>query len=399
MPRYDQGAALTFDINRDRIDIDVSKDIVQHVPAATPFMIIGMRAARQNVATSEFLWWDDPPPAWWTTVDHPSGSGNSYADDGTEIRVVDPSIFVAGDSVKVANSDLSLGEILLVTAVNYSTRVLTVERSYSSAPLGGIAAAVIPHGTNLLKLAPGMVENSLSPNTTKSQPEQFVNYVQTLRTPFDGSWEAEHDRTKTSGNERTRERQNKALLHKLEIERAALWGQRQNDASENRRMTGGVLQFIANDNVYDISSSANGILTEPEFESFLEMGFTYGSAAGKDRKLLLCSPRVGSVINQFAAGRIRTTSGEESYGIRLKEYLSFHGTVYIAVTRTFERDYANMALLLDMDNIKFRTRQATTLRTNIQENDRDGWKDEYMTKFGMQVRAARTHAVLTGVTQ
>ena len=48
-----------------------------------------------------------------------------------------------------------------------------------------------------------------------------------------------------------------------------------------------------------------------------------------DRKLLVCSYAFGSVINSFAKEKIETRSGEETYGIRMKTYKSFHGDLYI----------------------------------------------------------------------
>jgi hypothetical protein len=39
----------------------------------------------------------------------------------------------------------------------------------------------------------------------------------------------------------------------------------------------------------------------------------------------------------------------------------------------------------------------TKLRANIQDNDLDGWKDEYMTKFGIRVRNEQTHTLVTGI--
>ncbi len=385
MPQYTAGPTLVGDVANQRRDFDVSDKIVKHMPDETPWTILLMRAAKESVPTSKFFWYDDPPPTWSTTVDHESGDGNSYADDHNAIRVVDPSIFVPGDAVKVCNADVTLGEILFTTAVNLTTRVVTFTRAYAT-PATRIAAAVIPHGTTLMKLAPGSVENSLSPETRQHQPDELFNVTQTTRTAFDGSWEAANEPFKTKGNERTRLQSHFAVQHKLAIERTSIFGQIHEDAAADRRMTGGLLQFLGSEKVYD----AGGVLTEAEFENFLEEGFQYGTKT----KLLLGAPRVGSVINQFAAGRIQTVSGQKSYGIKLKEYQSFHGTLYIATSRTFEGDYGSMGLLLDLENIKFKNQRNTTLKTNIQENDRDGWKDEYLTHWGMQVRAAKTHAIL-----
>ena len=109
---------------------------------------------------------------------------------------------------------------------------------------------------------------------------------------------------------------------------------------------------------------------------------------------------MGSIINQFAAGRIQTTSGEETYGLKLKEFISFHGTLYIATSDTFDRDYSGMGVGLDIDSLRYRPYAGndSTLRTNIQENDRLGWKDEYLTQASLMLRQEKKHAILSGVT-
>jgi hypothetical protein len=60
----------------------------------------------------------------------------------------------------------------------------------------------------------------------------------------------------------------------------------------------------------------------------------------------------------------------------------------------------NTAMILDMENIEYRPfgGMDTKLKTNIQDNDVDGWKDEYMTKFGIRVRNEETHSIVTGIT-
>jgi hypothetical protein len=41
---------------------------------------------------------------------------------------------------------------------------------------------------------------------------------------------------------------------------------------------------------------------------------------------------------------------------------------------------------------------STTLRENLQETDRLGWKDEYLTMSTLRVRLNKTHRVVDGIT-
>jgi len=70
--------------------------------------------------------------------------------------------------------------------------------------------------------------------------------------------------------------------------------------------------------------------------------------------------------------------------------------LYIVPSRTLEKEYQGLAFGVDMDYIEYRPLNGrdTTLRTNIQLPDEDGWRDEYITEVGLAVRLEKVHAVL-----
>jgi hypothetical protein len=382
----------TYNIDYDRRDIDISSEISYLLPEATPFLTILMRASKVKTGSVEFVWYDKDAPSWWTKID------SSYIDSATTIEVTDASFLNPKDIIK----NTVTGEVMFVSAVDTSVspNELTVIREYgydSVASTGTQAAASNGEDDNIMKLGNAMEENSLSPDGHATQPSKNFNYVQTFRTPFDSSADNQAEGKEVGPDTRARLRKEQLIEHRIDIERQLMFGERNEviDADNKiRRMTGGVTQFI-NSNSYDIATENDGILTEQEWENFCEMGLNWGSK----RKLFLTSPRVGSIINQFASGRIETTSGDDMYGMRLARYISFHGDVVIATTKLFENEYQSTGLMLDIGNISFRPFDGkdSTLKANIQENDRDGWKDEYMTKAGLQVELDKTHAILTGI--
>ena len=68
--------------------------------------------------------------------------------------------------------------------------------------------------------------------------------------------------------------------------------------------------------------------------------------------------------------------------------------------RLLENIYDGYALGLDLKNLWYRPLQGrdTVLKTNIQANDEDGEKDEYITEAGLQLNLEKTHAVMYGCT-
>lgn len=357
----------TFSIDRDRRDIDVSRQIARYIPDDSPWTVILMRARKRKTQTVEFHSYDEEPGAWWTQVT------SAVTASDTDIPVLDATIFRAKDVIKVPKT----GEIMFVTASNEATNTISVIRAYAGEP-----AQDIPADTWIVRIGNAMEQNSRAPDERIVQPVKFTNYCQIFRTPFSQSDTSEAEALKTSESERVRLRRLKALEHRMDIERALIWGRRKEDLVNRRYLTGGLDQFITT-NVYD----CQGELTEDKFEDMCATVFSLGPG----RRIFLASHYVLAQINKWARDKIETRSGEETYGIRLRMYRSFHGDVYLVPSRTFQHDYAGMAFFLNMDQIEYRVLRDTRLWTNTQENDRDGWRDEYITEAGLHVRLEKTH--------
>ena len=245
---------------------------------------------------------------------------------------------------------------------------------------------------NLMRMGNAMEENSRAPEPRATQPAKYWNYVQSIRTSFSGSFDDEAEPKKVGPSERMRKQRRKAVEHKLDIERALLFGERRENYAHRRRTMGGLFQFLTDQYDSINLNQANSSDSEDAFEEALEEAFRHGSKS----KLMITSPRVGSRINKFARDRIETVSGESTYGLQINKYLSFHGNLAISTSHMFEKNYRDKAVILDMENIDVLpyAGKHVTLRTNLQENDRDGWLDEYMSKLTLRVRLEKTHRVL-----
>jgi len=376
----DGAPVSSFNIGTDRRDLNVADKILELQPSETPFLVIGDKTSVGTAKSLEETWYDDDLAPWWTEA------ADDYLIDATTIILVDGSIVKAKDLIK----NTTTGEVMLVTAV--SGNDVTVERAVGDETDGnGTAAAAGAAGDNFMRMGNAMEENSLSPDPRATQPNKYYNYVEIKRTPFSGSIEDLNEDKETTEDERKRLQRRKAIEHKLDLERSYVFGERNEIIAEKRRTLGGLFQFL--DNQFD---TIGGVLTEALFEAVLEDAFKYGSK----EKILITSPRVGSAINQFARDNIEVRSGETYYGLKIAEYISFHGTLYVATSHMFERDYLGMGAILDMENIDILPYGgfSTTLRANLQEEDRLGWKDEYLTMSTLRVRLNKTHRVLDGIT-
>jgi len=375
------GSPITsFNIDTDRRDLNVANEILELEPSETPFLVIGQRASTGTAQSLEETWFDDELAPWWTEAD------STYIDGETEIDLKDASICKPKDLLKNA----ATGEVMFVESISGDT--VTVKREYGDEDSsGGTSEQDITADDNIFRMGNAMEEDSTAPESRATQPTKYYNYIQVFRTTFEGGIEELNEPKETNEDERTRKRRRKAVEHRLDLERALIHGERNEHISDKRRLVGGLFQFL-DDQYEDIG----GELTEEKFEEALEEAFQYGTK----EKILITSPRVGSEINLFARDRIETRSGEDYYGLKIGEYISFHGTLYITTSHMFEKDYRNKAVILDMRNIDILPYAGynTTLRTNLQTNDRLGWLDEYLTMLTLRVRLEKTHKVLEGIT-
>jgi hypothetical protein len=185
------------------------------------------------------------------------------------------------------------------------------------------------------------------------------------------------------------------MEHKIDIERALLFGEKKESTSGGvRRTLGGMTQFIQS-NVFDASADqGDGTLDEDTFEAFCEMVFKYGSS----QKLLIASSKLISVINAFGRDKIQTVSKEESYGLRMSRYISAHGDLLIVNSKVLVNYYSGWGIVADMDKIEYKPLRDTQLNRGIQPADEDAIRDEYLTEVTLKVENEECHGIIKGVT-
>ncbi|TYO95132.1 SU10 major capsid protein [Desulfallas thermosapovorans] len=368
---------LTFDLDTQRRDLDVARDIARYMPDETPWTVMLLQSRKKGTQTAQFFWWEEDVYGYWTQVN----SGAGYDDTATDIVVDDASIFAPKDILKIPRT----GEVMFVSAVNTGTNTITVMRGY-----GETAAAAINDDDYVLCLGNAMEERSSAPQEKILQPVKMYNYCGITRTTFGGSGTVLAEQQVTNEQERARLTRDKGVDHRLSLERMLLFGERKEDATNKRRMSRGIEKFITT-NVYD----AGGEMTEADFDqNVCEPVFKYGTK----RKVLVASPRMVSIINGFAKDKLQVSQGAKEYGLDLQEYISPHGRLVIAPSRILEQYYAYHSFVIDMKYVSFRALRDTKLRRNIQAPDVDGFLDEYLTEAGLEFRVEKAHMTIKNAT-
>ena len=363
--------------------LDVRDMIFELQSDETPFISILGKLGKSKAVDTEFSWFEDDLLANYTQVNYGAG----YDGAATSIVVDDATIFQENDIVK----NMTSGECYLITAITDATNTLTISRAF-----GSTTAASIVNDDYLYKLGNAQAEAYTAPDSLVTAKTKKTNFVQIFSKTVTVSETADNVDT-WGGNRRNFERNKKAVELKREIESQMVWGEPKEDTSGThpRRQTGGVYYFMSTTSPsLDMSSH---VLTESAWEGFLKDVFTY---SGKDR-YAFTGPLILSQISQFASGKQRLTPEKDAtYGISVRKYISAMGIINLVLDRHFIGPHAGKALILDVNEIKYRYLQNSDwkLALNIQPSNVHYVQDEYSCTIGCEFHQAKLHGHVKGVT-
>jgi hypothetical protein len=381
------GLRHTANINQTRRKYDVSDRISLLQPNKAPLTVLLRKLAKKTTINPIFHWFEDDLQPKWDAVDNTGG----YSASDTSIVVDRASLYNTNDLVKVPRT----GEVMLVTAVDSATNTLTVQRG-----IGETDPAALVDDDPLVIIGNAHKEGSLAPEAKGTVVETIYNYTQIFRTTVKVTKTQEASEL-YGGSDRMYQRRKKAIEHAVDIERAFLFGERSEDltGSEPRRTTRGVVSFLIGntDNILDVSS--DGKLSEALLEEFFESLFRYGSS----KKVCFASARLISIFNTFGRDKIHMKVGEDTFGIKVMQYISAHGELQLIKHHLLEGSvYGKCGIILDLEeDIKYRPLKGrdTMLNIGIQPPDADYYLDEYLTEAGLELRAPKKHGLIIGANE
>lgn len=378
-----QGTRGTASILQDRQRIDISDTIHLLDPSAYPLISFLNSLDKVKPAHNPTVRWmeDELEPR----TDLLNGAVAALAaaltvDNGNQWRIHD-----IGHCPRT-------GENFRVT--NVAGNVLTVVRSF-----GVVAAAAMVDDEPLWNLGPAQREGDTSRALISTLEVEQTNRTQIIRTPF-GTTNTQSATDLYDGNDFDYQAKKSAIEHLVSVERFLLFGQ-QNTATvagQPLRTMSGVMDFVRTNRIF-----IPGVLTETQFDAACEVAFRY---SGAEQMLAICSGRVIQAVNNFAKQKLQTVQSDESYGVNLTRYISPFGNLLLAYHRQFVGTiYSGMCMILDMDRIVLRPLRgggsagALAVRvTNIQANDEDSRRDEYLSELSLEFQNEKAHAILMGIT-
>lgn len=374
-----RATAGTQAIEQQQRKVDMADRILLLEPDAAPLTQISKSITRTKTGNPKFSWMEDElDPRFDVTT-------GTFTNVATTIAVTNGGYFRAQQMVLVPRT----GEVFRVSSV--AANNLTVIRGIGSTAVAGNS------GEELLILNTAQPEGDASKAAVSRNPSVVTNYTQIFRTEWDATETERH-----SEFEGTDDWDHQALKHGIEHRKDIEYGLMMGRPSETTsgttalRTTGGFNHFVAT-NVTDVG----GTMTETEFFFALRPCFRYGAK----EKWALAAQLPVDVINTFPRGKLEVRQGESTFGLRVMQYISPHGTINVVTHYLLEgATFGGQIWIMDTDVVKYRFLQNkrggrdTNLRENIQNNDVDGRKDEWLTEAGLQFGLEKRHGKIVNIT-
>jgi hypothetical protein len=286
-------------------------------------------------------------------------------------------------------------------------------------------AVVEANGTNKLRVNHVVMfkDIPIGASTTGiwNTPELETNYTQIFKTPFSSTGTSLQEGMIWSDTGHYKDKAWEAMrAHAKELEMAALFGKKTKSqvahtgGTTYQRTMNGVLSFLRE---WDTSKgatlnsdsnkrviNAQGSLTYAQFEDYMGRLFTVTNDKNFE-KICFCGSSFLQTLNRIIDSKvdIKTTMlGDETFKFRVAEITTMHGTVYFHTHPLFtsNADFNDSALFVDINNLKMRplNNRDTHVQENIQANDVDYRKDQYMTEIGLENILPESHLFIGGVT-
>jgi len=268
-------------------------------------------------------------------------------------------------------------------------------------------------------------EGSGSPDVFSSELEDDFGYTQIFKTAAEMTNTAYATRYRGYAEEWNRIWATKLREHKIDIERAMLFGQkaRVGGIQYTEGLVGHIVKNVSPKTGTDDFSYASG---SAYYRSVSQANLTYDrllgdlevifdpARGGMSEKLVLCSLPVITFFNKLGDGkfldasigsannmpfRMNFDSREGSFGHSVMVIDTIHGTLNLVKEPLFRGIASGFMLMADMTQLAYRPligngiNRDTQVMTNVQGADEDLRKDMILTEAGLEVTLPESHAL------
>ncbi len=358
---------------------------------SAPLFALTARIASESVDDPEFAWWDEPNDLVRVQFDA------AFATTVTDLTVdsADPSTSAPGIAYGNA-THLKAGDLLMLedaTEAQVLTheimQVVSVTSATSFSVLRGVAGSskvAIVNDDFALKIGSAYAEGTNSPDASSRNPIKYSNFCQIFKSSYELTNTILKTRART-GKALDNDKKRKTFDHSRDIELALMFGQKFETTGANGkplRFMGGLREFIPTNTTTIFGAS----VTLTQYLAATTSLFDWDSPAG-DERIVFCGNGYLNTLNLLAEsnGAIRFADVIEVFGMRMREFVLPQGRLFLRTHPLMNRhtQYKNSAFIVDMSSLKWRALRETKSQDNIQANDADTIKGQWITEAGLEV--------------
>ena len=416
---------------------DFSDRVAELSPDESPFFVYLSKVAKVPTTDSQFRFLEDRTKVSITdraflaqaavTV-AAAGSATSVTLDtegGSNVAWLIPGIVVSIGEDDDATSQPEWVTVRVNSVVQSSATVTTANVTTIAAANGSTTA--VDNNTKCTVIGPAFEEGSGAPDVWSQKLDHDYGYTQIFKTACEMSNTARAQVYRGYADEWQRIWNLKLREHKVDIERAMLFGMRGTANSIN--YTDGIAgHIIANSQSQAVLDGSQLSYTEDKayLKSNTAAQWTYDdllsdfevifdpARGGSTSKLALASLPVISHFNKLSgfidnsmavatdaasiAYNFEKSTG--SFGHRIMKIETVHGDISLVKEPLFRGMSAGFMCMVDLDHVSYRPlvgngiNRDTSIQTNVQAADEDLRKDMILTEAGLEVSLPETHALI-----
>lgn len=359
----------------------------------TPLTALMAKAKSESTDDPEFAWWEEQLTALRVQTDA-TGAAAASTTLGLTAKGLD---LVPGDLLLVEKTDQVTydNEIVEVSSVTNDTGIV-IRRGQC-----GTSAANTGVSVFLTKIGNRYEEGSVSPSTSTRNPTKLLNYCQIFKTAYQLTNTAKVTNART-GDPLKNDKKRKMFDHSVAMEFAFLFGAKSEvtgPGGKPLRTTGGLRQFLStNVTVFATTPTVNSVLDA------LYPVFDYSGEGAGDERIIFAGNGALNTFNKIIANngnvKVEFAGVVSTYGMKLQQFVTPQGIFYIKthpLMNTHPR-FTNSMFVINGAGLRYRHLRDTKAMDNIQANDADTQKGQWLTECGLEVNHERTFAYLGNVT-
>jgi hypothetical protein len=365
MPTVNQGNRTSF---WDTVGLvqDISAAITMLSPYDTP-LLHAIGPCRDKVIATKHEWLEDElVPA----VDKLDAAIEDTT--GTSVTVENGKYFLPDDVIKVDS------EVMLVTAVNTSTNVLTVTRGF-----GGTTKATHADAATVDRIGNAKAEGADAGASRTTEKTSDYNYTQIFDATIEVTGTREAVAQHGIASEYAYQLAKKIKERAIDVEKALVHGVRYSDTTNERRTMGGLLQFL-DQNVVDAAGAA---VTRDTLDDIIA---DIWRAGGEPRTMVMNIDQKYQ-LDRLYEDAIRVDRTDHGLGGFISYFENSLGRFDIIVDRWVPR---NSIMLLDRSRVGISPLNGRDWQHTLMGKVGDKTKGQMLTELTVEVRGRKAHGLI-----